>query len=315
MIKVMIVLYGMVMFVPVGETDKGTKAKRLTVLFVDGGSHVPDAVHEPVVRAVDEDGGLGPKWPLPEEFEIAVQEKAHTDPRIGIEARKKFAPLRALFTHKDRGYVRSDCMKNDGSCEVSGEDPVRGIARFEGHWTTRPATYCGGWKLPVKDHDEAEIEFRRSISGRAHEGERPRPLATALVLETEVKSLDNLAVTLDGYPMPLEVLSDSPCQRWIPGHPAREECIILVMGSPPKEPIEDCAGQECYFDSHFSAYYRATLDPPMQMNRWRPFVLTDRECPTPDIIDVAHPAPPQAALSFATPPAVRCPPPFGTAEP
>lgn len=306
MIKVMVVLYGMVMFVPVDEMDG--KARQLTVLFVDGGSHVPDAEHEPVVRAVAEDGELGPEWPLPEEFEIVVREEAHADPKIDLRVRDDFAPLRKLFTYEERGYVWDDCLMNAGSCRRSGDDLVRGTATFEGEWSTRPATYCGGWKLPVDDYDEAELEFRRSVSGDAHDAMEPKPLATALVLETEVRSLDDLAVTLDGFPMPLEALRDAPCQRWIPEHPSREECLILVMGSPPKEPLEDCTGQACYFDSHFSAFYRVTLDPPTQWNRWMPFVVTTDRCPQPDVLEEA---PYVSWRGDRNPPAVRCPPPFG----
>lgn len=311
MIKVMVVLYGMVMFVPVDEMDG--KARQLTVIFADGGSHVPDAEHEPVVKAVDDHGNLGPRWPLPDEFEIVVEETHHADGDrwIDLEARADFAPLRDLYTHKDRGYVRSDCMQNDASCEVSGEDPVRGIARFEGHWDTRPADHCAGWTLPIKYADDAEIEFRRSASGRAHEGEPRRPLATALVLETEIQSLAELVVTLDGFPMPLPTLPARTCEEWIKAHDPGHECVILVIGNPTTS-YPTCEGTECRrYDTHFSAFYRLTMDPPIRRNRWMPYVVTNPLCPVP-----AAPEDPSYEEWYepANPPAVRCPPPFGTAQ-
>lgn len=316
MIKVMIVFYGLVMFVPQGEMN-GT-AERLTVMFVNGGSHLPDSRHEPRVRAVDGMGNLGPMWTLPESFAIDVAETSGAG-SIDLGARDEFAELRPLFTHGDRGYVRSDCMRNEASCRISADDLVQGTVTVGGEWKARQATYCGrGWKLPIDDYDEAESEFRRRVSGDEHEGMGSKQLATALVLETSLDKLDELSVTMgNSPPMTLEPLSAEACGKWIKGHPAEAKCVILLMGNPPVEHTEctDPSDEECFIDHHFSAYYRATLDPPMRMNRWRPFVLTHRKCPAPDVMDVARPAAPHAALSVVNPPAVRCPPPFATPEP
>jgi hypothetical protein len=313
-IKVMIVFYGLVMFVPQGEMN-GT-AERLTVMFVNGGSHLPDSRHEPRVRAVDGMGNLGPPWTLLESFAIHVAEASGAG-SIDLGARGEFAELRPLFTHGDRGSVRSDCMRNEASCRISGDDLVQGTVTVGGEWKARQATYCDrGWKLPIDDYDEAEFEFRRRVSGSKHDEIGEQQLATALVLETDLDKLEELSVSMGDppVPVPIETLLAGDCSKWIKDHPAKAKCVILIMGSPPAE-HGGCRGDECFMDHHFSAYYRTTVDPPMRMNRWRPFVLTHRKCPAPDVMDVTRPAAPQATLAIVHPPAVRCPPPFATPEP
>jgi hypothetical protein len=195
-------------------------------------------------------------------------------------------------------------------CKISDEDLVLRTARFMGSWTTRAATYCSGWKLPIDDYDKVVFEFRKRVSGSARQGMGRRPLATALVLETGVdEKLDGLIVKVGGETKTLQPLPAAACKRWIKGHESGK-CVILLMGNPPVEPMfmgnppieqEDCPpGAACRIDSHFSAFYRVSLDPPMRINRWLPFVVTtDAQCPSPDEPGMVHP------------PAVRCPPPFG----
>jgi hypothetical protein len=291
-IKVMVVLYGLVMFVP---QDGG-----LTVLFVDGGSHVPAGKHTPTVAAVLENGELGAPLALEDGFEIAIQ---GPDGKVDSKAQMHFATLEKLFAHPKRDRVRQDCLRNQPSCRKGDDDLVLGWARIEGAWSTHPATFCNGcgWSLPIGFDDKAQFQFRRRANGPPRD-EGTFPLATALRLDTVVKE-DALEKLLSLDPQ-IAAIKGQACEDWI-GEDVGQ-CVVLVIGNEP-EPDPGSHGPHL-LDQHFSAFYRVALDPPMQINRWLPYINKHSCCP-------GQPAAlsPASIAEVVNRPAPLCPPVYATA--
>lgn len=295
MIKVMIVFYGLVMFVP---HDGG-----LRVLFIDGQRHMPKhGEHMPTSQVVLQDGTIVEPWALGNEFKIQIQGPAGT---VDHSAQADFAQLEELFTYTSRGLVRKKCLHDDPSCRKIDGDIVRGWTHIQGAWSTKPATHCNGsWNPPIKFDDTATFEFRRTATGPPRDGD-PRLLATALRLDAEV-SEDELAhmVRIGDSEQKLDWITGPTCQKWL-GEPA-DRCIILLIGNPPGAEAR-CESGYCPFDEHFTGLYRPTLDPPWQMNRWLPYILTNYECP--------EGYPRWSAEEKRNHPAPRCPPTYATVEP
>lgn len=270
MIKVMVLFYGLVMFVP---EDGG-----LTVLFVDGGDHVPDAEHMPTAEVVGKDGKLGKLWNLEDGFKIVIQ---GPDGEMDPDVPEHFARLEKLFTYTNRGMVRQDCLNNDASCRMGDDDLVRGRVRVKGAWTAQPATYCnGGWSSPVSFDDTAEFQFRKRTNGTPHD-EDAKPLATALRLEATVPR-EQIAqlVRLRGDEEHKSdiVVGSEVCRKWIDeiGEDV-DGCVILAIGNR-SEPSHGPHGFRL-LDEHFTAFYRVALDPPLRRNRWLPYMYENPCCP------------------------------------
>lgn len=293
-IKVMVVLYGLVMFVPQGGG--------LTVLFVNGGSHVPAGKHRPTVAVVLENGELGAPLALEDGFEIAIQ---GPDGKVDSKAQMHFAPLEEQFAHSTRGKVRQDCLGNEASCRKGDDDLVRGWARIEGEWSTHPATFCNycGWSLPIGFDEEVQFQFRRRANGPPRD-EGTFPLATALRLDTVVKE-DELEKLLSLDPQ-IAAIKGKACEDWIGGKV--NKCVILVIGNEPEPDRDPGSHGPHLLDEHFSAFYRVALDPPMRISRWLPYIKEHSCC-------AGQPAAPSQAIieEMVHRPAPLCPPVYATA--
>lgn len=291
MIKVMIVFYGLVMFVPqVGPQDGG-----LTVLFVDGGDHVGSGHHAPTLQVVRENGSPSDPWNLEGVVEIRIQgPPGEVDPN----AQSYFVQLEDLFAKQDRGLVRTECVHNELSCEESNGDPVKARARITGEWRTSPATHCNeGWSSPVEFDDTARFQFH-TTDGSLRVGDTRR-FATALRLDTEVstRELKELLSLKDGEYAELTTIEGPQCNKWIGGDV--EECVVLLIGNRYFEPASPHPYEA--LDKHFTAFYRVTVNPPQENDRWLPYILGNPYCPL-DYPLPNHPAP-------------RCPPTYATAKP
>jgi hypothetical protein len=287
-IKVMIVFYGLVMFVP-QNWDRG-----LTVLFMDGGDH-GGVRHVPTLQVVEEDGEPSDPWELGGLVEINIQgPPGDVDPH----AQAYFVQLEDLFAEQDDGMVRKECVDNDPSCQENTSDPVLIRAVIKGEWSTSPATHCNdGWSMPVEFDDIARFQFRKYEAGSPRPADTRR-LATALRLDTEVstRELKELLSLKEGEYAELTTIEGPQCNKWIGGDV--QECVVLLIGN--KYSIPAAKRPYDALDKHFTAFYRVAVTPPQPDNRWLPYIFSNSSCP-PD-----YPIP--------NPPAVRCPPPFATAE-
>lgn len=323
MVKVMVVIYGLVMFVPAGEAD-GT-AEKLTAIFVDGGSHV-HAEHEPIVRWAVGARELGEPWELSTDKDFSINISNTAADGVDLGARPKFSQIETLFTHRDRAWVEPGCLKPTGSCSKGDDDLTQGHAIFSGEWTTREATYCCGLPLPVGDYDEGTFEFRRSPGGNAHGDFGKGELGTALSMIADVGSLDDIAILWEGRPQSLHRLDETACKEWFGEQSGVTSCAVLVMGNPPTT-YHECKGDECRLDSHFSAFYRLAEDPPVRWNRWFPYLSSNERCPLPAIdrddaclemsvrlaeVGSKRGKEPEKPENM---PSVRCPPAFAQVEP
>lgn len=320
MIKVMVVIYGLVMFVPTGDGSQdcdhvsqfGCTAAKLTAVFVDGGDHV-DGEHEPIIRWVQSEGELGEDWRPPADFDIAV-ESPLAGP-IELQALTTFPHLGAFSSRR----VPASCLDPGGVCKANNKDLTFGVATFSGSWTAAGATYCCGFKLPIGDYDRARIKFPRTDRTQPDTfGERP--IATALALTTTLDDAQwqDLKVTLGQTDKKQVPLTGGACERWLGA--GVDKCAVLVMGNPPTE-YAPCSGTACRYDHHFSAFYLLTQDRG-DMNAWRiPYVTGSAKCPEP------HPAArdqecwsanvawSEDRLEPQNMPSVRCPPTFAQVGP
>lgn len=314
----MVVIYGLVMFVPTGEVD-GT-AEKLTAIFVDGGSHV-HAEHRPIARWAVGARELDDPWELPTDKDFLITIANGAAGGVDLGARPKFSQIASLFTHRDRASIEPGCLEPGGSCSKRGDDLTQGHATFTGEWGTWEATYCCGLPLPVTDHDEAMFDFRRSAGGNAHGDVGSAQLGTALAMMADVASLDEVTVIWDDEQQDLYRLDETACKAWFGETSGVEECAVLVMGNPPVA-YHECKGNECRLDRHYSAFYRLAEDPPTRLNRWLPYVRANELCPVPDVDRqddclALFPAAqnPRSKPGKLNMPSVRCPPAFGEPPP
>lgn len=319
MIEVMVVIYGLVMFVPTGSGSQncdhakriGCTAEQLTAIFVNGGNHV-GGMHQPIIQWLGTDGNLQVKWPLTADFQVVVENPEAG--LIGLDAWTAFPRLGAFSSSR----VPPNCLKHDGVCESGRKDLTYGVATFSGKWTAAGATHCCGFKLPVGDYDQARVKFPRA-DGTEPDTFGERPIATALVLRTTLNDTQwqNLKVMLGQSDQKGTPLSGGACEQWISAGTKR--CAVLVMGNPPTE-YAPCVGTKCRYDHHFSAFYLLMQDGGDQSARRIPYVTGSAICPHPDAVRdldclsanlawVEYPLEPQNM------PSVRCPPAFAQIDP
>lgn len=298
MIRVMVVIYGLVMFVP--------QNGGLTVLFIEDEGH-GDTVHVPVVTVVGTgERALVPQPPGPT-FNLEIQASDPTG-NVDLTALEDFVRIEDLFTYAGRGLVRQDCLDEDG-CQAGGDELVLGKLRAVGDWTTRPATYCkDAWSFPVQFDSTLRYEFW-SWMRRFNRGEPTRRIPSALRLDTELPE-NSVNERLQGLATGA-VLEGEDCKKWI-GEDVTK-CIVLLIGNAPTlahNSSSDQISQEPEpLDRHFSAFYRVTKDPPWRINRRLPYTRTSLTCPSGYSSSVEH------ATVIVTKPAPECPPLVGTPEP
>lgn len=310
MIKVMVVIYGLVMFVP--QAEKGGAATTLTALFVDSEHHINDTVHRPVIQWVQEET-LGEPWDISGESDFAISITSPRDGGIHLGVRPSFPQLSTLT----RSRVMDECLEPNGDCRSSSSDLTQGLARFSGAWAADDATYCCGFKLPIGDHDEATFKFPRS-NGTDPDMLGNRQISTALVLTAELseEEWEDFGVSLNGVSMKEGPISEQGCVAWL-GSPQR--CAILLVGNQPVE-HGDCHEKGCRFDLHFSVFHLLTKIPDLAERRRLPYVTSNEQCPTPDeAIDHecllrSHRWAEWDKVDPFNMPAVRCPPTFAMPE-
>jgi hypothetical protein len=309
MIKVMVVVWGLVMFVPQGVTGRGDTASAtgLRVLFANGAVIDKEMEHQPTLWLVEQGGELSEGRPLSSDFALRISEGSLAG-RIGLAARWRFAQLPDL---NPGVAVKRTCFDNEPLCRTNGGvDRVLGTAVIEGEWTSRPASICDGeFPSPVVFDDAATFSYRKSENGDRRHDAPPFQLATVLVLEAEVSSLDDV-LTLDGTPVTIPLLEGQACKNWIEGASLGTECGVIVLGNPPKHEME-CDSDPCRFDTHFEAFYYM-VDRLDLRYLYMPYVEENYKCPqfTARISTRATGGREASGLDPVTPPAVRCPPAF-----
>lgn len=329
MIKVLVVIYGLVLFVPTGETNG--KAETLKAVFVKGG-HDGTAEHTPIVRYVKEDGKLSDPWTLPLADDFAISVLHTAGGVVHLDERERFISLGDLVAPRTNARIQRECLsKNDpfmGECTRRGEqDLTHGVVTFVGEWRTRAASYCCGLRFPVGDHDHVRYQFL-GLADPPGINDRGQPVATALVLET-LAAPEDLQVLLGNGTVVLPRLSEELCLR-VTGDDDHE-CMVLVMGNPPVPSPDECVGTGCRRDRHFADFYDLATTPPVDSARRKvPYAVSQNvSCPCPDIdsniycLDLVGTwETPQALPSKSKKgptgrlnwPSVRCPPAFAAPE-
>lgn len=306
MIKVMVVVWGLVMFVPEGVTveDSDQFADQLTVVFANPGGQ--DLEHQPKVWLTDTNGHLQQPIVLPGEFQMQLSGSGTQ--RIRVTARKYFPDLSSL---KAGATAKDVCVENSQHCKDEDDhDLVLGTASLGGDWTSRPASTCEGkLSLPVDHSDQASFSYR-TVGNDQKQSSEPR-LATALVLETEVSSVEDFVRILNSDSISLTHLSDATlCRDWIKDYGGSAGCAVLILGNPPAHPMK-CSQAVCRRHDHFDVFY--DLSQGFQ-HRWLPYVDTNEKCRFDRSVELpmseSHAETGESGMEPVTPPAVRCPPAF-----
>jgi hypothetical protein len=302
MITVLVVVSGLVMFVP--NPPQGLIALLVETKYANPNlSH--GILHVPAVRhPLDVDSARG--WTIDDgNYEILLQVPVRQPAPAGHLALDDFPELGQLTDSPGDAAVKPECRA--GTCvDSKGRRLVATTVRFEGTWLTRSAQHCAKrWKFPVGSVKEAtKSDFRRlSNPGMPKAGLAPRPLATALALETTIAKIEDIRFQIkrpDGSTITpkLELTSPETCKLWLSDQ--QQVCIVLEVENweAAAAPIEPACAQEdprteCRIDPHFAMFYDLIVKPPLQQDRWLPYVAEGSlVCPT--LVDNM--------------PAVRCPP-------
>lgn len=321
MIKVMVVIYGLVMFVPTVKTVDGVQRTELTAIFVKGeevgGSHMP------AFRWVTGDSDVQePPWtPAPgNDFEALI--KSPFSGNVGLTAKNHFPELSFLAPNRP---IRRGCLQANGHCRdlETDSDLTHGVALFQGEWRTREATYCCGFARPLGDHDRAVVRFPHASGSDSHYNDSLEA-ATALILEIDVPASkwNDFEAVYGGMNQKQTPLKKAACLKWIGSRwmsPDVDGCAILLMGNPSTH-AHQCHRSDCRFDKHFSAFYLLTTRPGNAAGRLLPYVVNDAQCPEPHVMEdeecrnqlnswLSSP------LDVLNMPSVRCPPAFAQLEP
>lgn len=299
MIKVLIVISGLVMFVPApGEDPQWMTALLLETKF----SHGMTALHVPALRQQIDDFSVRNWYINSGDFKAVLRPNLGGAATIDLGARKYFPQLSQLTPKAADGEIHSDCLA--GKCvDASKKKRVAATIKFEGRWRTRPLLRCAReWIRPVDFQDESKSDFRLYQEPKVPKADQPeRPLATALALEAEIEKLEDLYFTINGIDQKLYQLTEkSLCQAWLGA--SVSSCVVLELENwPESDGDPDCNKDDppakCRFDLHFSMFYDLILNPPNEDQRWLPYVAAGKvKCPN--------------APGPGNPPGIRCPPTF-----
>lgn len=263
MIKVLVVVYGLVLFVPDGPP--GSDPRGVTALALD--SSAWQDLHEHV-PAIDQHGGTSADVPLGDDFQVVF--RTAKPGSITLTALPHLARVDELANSR----VRRECLEPGGSCE----DLLRGRFRFEGLWRTRPASRCLEWQLPLDYRDQAVYDFRPQKNLNSSGG-TARRLATALIFEADVQDLDDVAVVVSSGDTPrtlkLSTSESGVCRAFINSNVP--DCVVIeVANAAVTEPDEACRQEDppqyCRADPHFAAFYDLLMSPPAEASRRIPYV-------------------------------------------
>lgn len=307
MIKVMVVIYGLVMFVPTVETVDGIQRTELAAIFVK--SHGSEtAKHTSKLHKLTDEGLV--QVPLPStDFQIRIENG--TTESVDLSARDTFADLSPLFSSPDDARTRRDCVDPSQDCsDHSGKDLTHGWVTIQGKWVIKPATYCCGLRLPLGNHDWARFSFHDPANTDLPK--TGKPLATALILEA-LANKDDLKVLLGTSEVPLAVIDDpGVCRRWTGSD---TPCAILLIGNT-TEDHRGCPNGNCRFDRHFARLFHLSQGPPQSHPAKLPYVTSAPLCPQPDelrdeaCLDRIVAAVESQNNEGRNMPSVRCPPAF-----
>ncbi len=321
MIKVLIVVSGLVAFVP----NRGNDPIGLTALLPDtasyaalvGGNHMKHQVA--MYRQINRFVADGPqRRELLRENEFKAVFRVQVGGKLGaidLAAQKDFVQLEAL-PRSPGSQVIEECLT--GNCKM-----VAAMVRFEGTWRTRPLVRCNKyrWAWPVDFNEEVQLDFRR-VSDIPLDDDNPayvdRRLATALALETQVADARDLIVEIGGKTgkgkrRVLGLSTPETCALWLGEHV--KSCIVVEIENwPEHEAAGECGGvpprpPECMADEHFAIFYDLLTSQPPWNDRWIP-VATAASCVLDGNTEAASLA--KAALPSevgpGNPPSPRCPP-------
>ncbi|MFL6234351.1 MAG: hypothetical protein ACJ76N_14560 [Thermoanaerobaculia bacterium] len=321
MIKVLIVVSGLVLFVP----DPPPDSHRLTALLRDTrhvqspqgmistkGAHGLTA-HLPALRQQIDSSYRGWTITAPDD-----KDSAQVLFRVPVKAGLSIDPdTSGNFPHLDRLTAKPEDANIDplcfeGKCKDGDKKRVATVVRFEGSWRTRPLQRCNRrMNLPLRfgqsasthfdEIETARSEFRRPEDTALRPGQGRRPLATALGLEAEIEKLEDLYLEVKGSVQKLQLTNSDVCKEWL-GVP--DPCVVFEVENWEAPVASDCdvtdrdkLPPECRIDRHFGLLYDLILNPPKANERLLPFAAEgELKCPGREELD--------------NQPGVRCPPTF-----
>lgn len=282
MIKVLIVVSGLVMFVP--DTPNNT----VTALLVGTKSMRGMVEHIPQLHLYPASSS-SQSWNLEHQVNnsVLIRVKAKNRLSINLDAKKDYAQMSQLTTG---AKVKPECLA--GKCKQ-----VAATVRFEGGWQTRPLQRCSDeWSFPVSFEKEiVKSGFRKPPAfDKPLKSQPPRRLATGLALEADIEKLEDLRLEIKGASQKLQLAKPGKCKRW---RGTDEPCVIIEVENwaVPTPPL--CGKNKpdpCRPDRHFAMFYDLLVNPPANGDRWLPYAVSpaaDLKCPS----------------SGDTKPAIRCP--------
>ncbi len=299
MIKVLVVVWGLVLFVPDAPDTAHPAGLTALVLDTDAWSHIPE--HRP--RFLQHGADLGTPS-IDRDFDIVLRVPGSAPVELG--GLPHLVALDRLTDRPDQAVVRADCLRRAPSCSFEGRPMVAGKIRFEGAWSTRPVSKCTELELPLGYRDQALWDFRPA-NDLGQPGDSRRRLATALAFEAEVVEIDDavIEITVGGTNRRVALFESAAevCADFL-GEAGR--CAVLELANGVSElPRIRCTGgsddpPECRGDRHFAAFYDLLLSPGPDP-RLIPFVVENYlEC--------------DSRMGIGNMPSVRCPPPVALPE-
>ncbi len=273
MIDVLIVISGLVLFVPYSAKDQ-LSALLVETKYLSGGMHVP-AMRQKL------DNTSTREWDIVRgDFQATFTLMAGRQPPIERCAVWDFPQLSRLTKKPDDAKIRANCL--DGTCvDGQGRKQVAALVNFVGGWQMSPLQrYTKQWSSPARFHEQAISDFRKASDVKNYKGDEPlRPFATALALEAEIEKLDDLKLVIHNsggdVAATLQLSSPDICRKWLGD--GTQSCIVIEVENwtdVDPDPPCDAANRvpPCDLDEHFSLLYDLIAAPPLPADRWLPYV-------------------------------------------
>lgn len=292
MIKVLIVVSGLVLFVP-GPGDDPTV---LTALLASMPPHAA-YLRQQIDRFHYSD------WPIASGQFKATFRIDDGKQSINLSAQQFFPQLTALVA-KPESKINPRCLNLECTEGKTGNETklVTASVRFEGGWRTRPVKRCDrDWQKPVDFQETAQFEFRTIAHlDQSLQGQQQRPLATGLALEADISELERLHFLVDKSEQThLQLTDPDTCRQWL-GEGVKSCIVFEVENWDYTAPDKHCTQTtnpppDCRVDKHFSRFYDllSIKTMPSADDLWLPYAAAgDLAC--------------QSSVTHS--PAVRCPP-------
>jgi len=306
MIKVLVVISGLVMLVP----EPGPNPQTLTAIVLASEPYlggVPE--HVPALRQLL-DPYSARTWNFPaKDFKASFEIESDSPKSVTLGNWDDFVPLLDLEVGAGEDFhVKKTCLTGD--CRrVDQKKLVAGIVQLTGGWTTRAATRCNEQLVvPPEFTDQAELIFRTEQDPTPNGTFGEKRLATAMVLDGQVDAIEDLAFLVGNARQTIQLSDSDLCHDWFDSSVSK--CVIFELENWPRDDHSaqcDCSAPEenldCQLDRHFRAFYDLLVQPPAsQDDQLLPYVKQGYcDC--------------GAGSGAGNPPAIRCPPPTGVAEP